>query len=236
MKIKISEKFLTVQGEGMWAGVPSAFVRTSGCNLRCWWCDTPYTSWAPEGQAEELGNVIQWCNAQPVQDVVITGGEPMLFSGFMAILVDKLHLMGRRVTIETNGTRFNLSVEPDLWSISPKLASNSAPFKPEHAREREMHLSNMGVDLQPFLTQRARLPRCKIQVKFVICNDQDLTDVAVFQTTYRLRGSDIWLMPEGVTAEKVLDGGRKLAEVCKQTGYNLCLRQHVLLWGHKRGV
>ena len=48
--MKIAEIFYSIQGEGTLVGVPSVFVRTSGCNLRCTWCDTPYTSWQPEGE------------------------------------------------------------------------------------------------------------------------------------------------------------------------------------------
>ena len=50
----ISETFTSIQGEGLLTGVPSVFIRTSGCNLRCRWCDTPYTSWEPTGQRETL--------------------------------------------------------------------------------------------------------------------------------------------------------------------------------------
>ena len=57
--MKISEIFYSLQGEGSLLGVPSVFVRTSGCNLRCVWCDTPYTSWAPEGSAMSLERIVE---------------------------------------------------------------------------------------------------------------------------------------------------------------------------------
>ncbi len=56
--MKISEIFYSIQGEGMLAGVPSVFLRTSGCNLRCTWCDTPYTSWKPEGDDLPLDTIL----------------------------------------------------------------------------------------------------------------------------------------------------------------------------------
>src|ERR1700733_342651 len=75
--MRISEIFYSVQGEGILAGVPSVFIRTSGCNLRCSWCDTPYTSWKPEGEDLTLDAVIEQATAFPTaRHIVITGGEP----------------------------------------------------------------------------------------------------------------------------------------------------------------
>src|SRR5947208_15801820 len=96
----ISEIYCSLQGEGLLTGTPSVFVRTSGCNLRCWFCDTPYTSWEPEGNdwsveeiVEEVERQQEWgrlpaclgngrqdaCPTAPIRHIVITGGEPMLF-------------------------------------------------------------------------------------------------------------------------------------------------------------
>ena len=74
--LRIQERFVSVQGEGVLVGVPSSFVRVSGCNLRCAWCDTPRTSWTPEGETESLDEIVRWCGEGP-RHVVLTGGEPV---------------------------------------------------------------------------------------------------------------------------------------------------------------
>src|ERR1700688_359369 len=74
--LKIAEIFYSIQGEGSLIGVPSVFVRTSGCNLRCVWCDTPYTSWKPEGDERSLDEILEQVTAFPARHVVVTGGEP----------------------------------------------------------------------------------------------------------------------------------------------------------------
>src|SRR5579885_2232990 len=76
--LKIAELFYSLQGEGALVGTPSVFIRTSGCNLRCAWCDTPYTSWNPEGAELSLDQIIQEVKAHPARHVVVTGGEPMI--------------------------------------------------------------------------------------------------------------------------------------------------------------
>src|ERR1035438_1598075 len=76
--MKISEIFYSIQGEGMLAGVPSVFLRTSGCNLRCTWCDTPYTSWKPEGDDRALDVILADVQRHSAAHVVVTGGEPMI--------------------------------------------------------------------------------------------------------------------------------------------------------------
>jgi len=64
-QLRIQERFVSLQGEGALVGVPSSFVRISGCNLRCGWCDTPKSSWAPEGERESIDDLIAWCDRGP---------------------------------------------------------------------------------------------------------------------------------------------------------------------------
>src|SRR5271168_1155713 len=73
----ISEIFYSIQGEGGLAGVPSVFVRTSGCKLRCAWCDTPYASWNPEGEPRTVEEIVAAVQSHAAaRHVVLTGGEP----------------------------------------------------------------------------------------------------------------------------------------------------------------
>src|SRR5258708_25525769 len=83
--VNISEIFYSVQGEGMLTGVPSVFVRTSGCNLRCVWCDTPYTSWSPEGTEMSLEEILAAVRQYPGRHAVVTGGEPMIAPQIVAL-------------------------------------------------------------------------------------------------------------------------------------------------------
>src|SRR6185295_4302318 len=110
--MRIAEIFRSLQGEGLLTGTESVFVRTSGCNLRCWYCDTPYTSWAPEGEDLSLDDILSQVAEHDCPDVVITGGEPMLFAELIP-LTAALRRVGRQITIETAGTLY-LPVACDL--------------------------------------------------------------------------------------------------------------------------
>src|SRR5579885_756782 len=99
-ELKIAEVFYSVQGEGSLIGTPSVFVRTSGCNLRCVWCDTPYTSWHPEGEERSIDSIVEEVNRYGAQHVVLTGGEPMIAPG----IEELTHRLSQHITIETAGT------------------------------------------------------------------------------------------------------------------------------------
>lgn len=122
--LRIAEIFTSLQGEGLWLGTPSTFVRISGCNLRCTWCDTPYASWNPEGSVRSVDEITNDVAGRNVAHIVLTGGEPMLFDP-VEELASALRERGHTITIETAGTVFR-ELPCDLMSISPKL-SNSTP-------------------------------------------------------------------------------------------------------------
>ena len=86
--MKIAEIFHSVQGEGGLVGVPSVFIRLSGCNLRCTWCDTPYTSWLPEGVEMSQEDVLQTTDGFRCTHAVVTGGEPMMFPAVVPLTAE----------------------------------------------------------------------------------------------------------------------------------------------------
>ena len=227
--MKISEVFYSLQGEGTLVGVPSVFVRTSGCNLRCVWCDTPYTSWVPEGDEWTLGRIVQTVASFPASHVVVTGGEPMI-APQIAELTGQLRQRGLHITIETAGT-VNAPVACDLMSISPKL-KNSVPLEREGGRWAQQH---DRLRWQPKVL-RELISAYSYQLKFVIADPHDLTEVEQMREALEAPRANILLMPEGTKAETIHERGVWLAEICKERGYRFSPRLHVDLWGDKRGV
>src|ERR1700689_5471254 len=104
--MRISEIFHSIQGEGKLMGVPSAFIRVSGCNLRCVWCDTPYASWEPTGENMAVGAIVDRVTETGAKHVVLTGGEPMIMPE-IGELCGLLKSRGHHITIETAATVFS---------------------------------------------------------------------------------------------------------------------------------
>jgi 7-carboxy-7-deazaguanine synthase len=223
--LRIAEIFHSIQGEGSLVGVPSVFVRTSGCNLRCQWCDTPYTSWSPEGADLPLDRILADVDAYPARYVVVTGGEPMIARGIVE-LTRGLRARGLHITVETAGTVF-APVECDLMSISPKLA-NSAPSG-EWADRHE------SLRIQPEVVRRL-MSVCEYQLKFVIAQPEDVTEVRELVRVFDADASKVILMPEGIEAAVLRERGVWLAEICKREGFRFSPRLHVELWGNQRGT
>jgi 7-carboxy-7-deazaguanine synthase len=224
--LKIAELFYSLQGEGSLVGVPSVFIRTSGCNLRCAWCDTPYTSWRPEGTELSLDQILAEVRAHPARHVVVTGGEPLIAPEIIP-LTENLRRHGLHITVETAGTVFQ-PVACDLMSLSPKL-SNSTPKDPRWAPQHERLRINCEV--------LARLmARYTYQLKFVIQAAADIGEVRVLLHDLRADPSRVVLMPEGVDRDILRERGLWLAEICKAEGFRFSPRLHVDLYGNRRGV
>ena len=224
--MRIAEIFYSIQGEGVLAGVPSVFVRSSGCNLRCVWCDTPYTSWTPEGRDMRIDEIVAEVRGHPASHVVVTGGEPMIAEG----VVELTHALDMHVTIETAGTVYK-PVKCDLMSISPKLA-NSTPHAREGGRWAGQH---DRLRYQPEVLRKLMV-EYEYQLKFVVAESGDLSEISTMLEEIGADRGRVLLMPEGTDAATLHQRASWLVEVCKREGFRYSPRLHVDLWGNLRGV
>jgi len=228
--MKIAEIYKSLQGEGLLTGKASVFVRVSGCNLRCWFCDTPYTSWRPEGQDYAVDEIVAQVEEWDCNHVVLTGGEPMLFAELLP-LSQSLRERGLHITVETAGTLY-LPVACDLMSISPKLA-NSGPSSFEHPHWSRRHERQR---YQPGVLRRL-LAEYDYQLKFVIDRAPDLSEVEEFLAEFpQVPKRRVLLMPQGTCEEELRRRAVWLKPYCRDQGYAYCARQQIEWFGPVRGT
>jgi 7-carboxy-7-deazaguanine synthase len=228
--VRISEVFYSIQGEGRLAGTPSLFIRTSGCNLRCVWCDTPYTSWRPERTSWPLAKILRAVERNSAKHVVITGGEPLL-APEIEDLTTALRERGKHLTIETAGTIFKL-VQCDLLSLSPKLA-NSTPWKRAKGKFAAMHEErrlNLPV-LQNYLDSY------DYQLKFVVEKPEDFSEIrAIVERLQNVDAARVLIMPQGATRKQLGERSGWIVKECLRHGYRFTPRIHIELFGNRRGT
>ena len=228
--MRVAEIYRSVQGEGLLTGVPSVFVRTSGCNLRCWFCDTPYASWRPEGGDVSTDEIVAQVEEWDTRHVIVTGGEPMLFAELLP-LTDALRRAGRHITIETAGTLY-LPVVCNLMSISPKFASSAPPADrhPHWARRhnRERH--------RPEVIRRL-LRDYPYQLKFVVDSPADLDELADYLAEFPMVVRErVLLMPQGVEQAELDARALWLRPYCEANGFVFCPRKQIEWYGPVRGT
>jgi 7-carboxy-7-deazaguanine synthase len=231
--VLIAETFYSLQGEGVLAGVPSVFIRTSGCNLRCAWCDTPYASWKPEGRPRTVAALVAEVQSHAsARHVVLTGGEPMIAKDIRTLAAE-LRRLGYHVTIETAATVAPDGIACDLASLSPKLL-NSAPDGKEHAAWRRKHEATRW---QPEVV-RAWLEAYDYQLKFVVAQPADVDELEGMLATLRreIPRHKVLLMPEGTSVEQIRRRAGWLDALCKARGYRYAHRLHLELYGNRRGT
>ena len=228
----ISEIFHSLQGEGLLMGVPSVFVRTSGCNLRCNWCDTPYASWNPEGVKMSVAGILAEVAKYPSRHVVLTGGEPMIAPEIHE-LTHRLRERGKHITIETAATVPPGDIACDLASLSPKLAHSAPDARLDEAWRRK----HETLRWQPQVTA-AWMARGEYQLKFVVGCEADMAEIERMLTEIGVPVAPerVLLMPEGVSREALREKAGWLSELCKTRGYRYCPRLHIELYGNKRGT
>ena len=262
MKLPICEMFVSVQGEGVFTGVPSFFIRTSGCNLRCCFkgsiCDTPYSSYNPEksiyetleGAVEEF-NKLREQNPN-VNHLVITGGEPLLFQ---KALGEFLNMIGDDliITIETNGSLPMLHHDKiTLYSVSPKLSTSVGDAGGILTKDQVDQHNKNRINIQN-LCEYA-LDSENVQFKFVYSGKECVEEI---ESIYKEMGLYVQsnmpdrceeyvhycnpyyktlLMPEGITNEQLSNSAAEAVKVCIEKGWQFCDRMHIRVFGDKRGV
>lgn len=217
----------TIQGEGAHTGERCAFLRLAGCNLSCSWCDTPYSwDWTrfdreKESRRMQLEEVAEQIKAMGVKRLIVTGGEPMLQQ---SLFPELQRLTGCKIDVETNGTiapRAGLEESVDLFSVSPKLAHAGDPEIARLKPEVLNRFSELAAD-------------GKAIFKFVVTSTDDFAEIDRFLKASFINDESVWVMPEGITADKQLAGLRSLSDAIIKRGWNVSARLHVLIWETER--
>jgi len=228
--VRVAEIYLSIQGEGFLTGTESVFVRASGCNLRCWFCDTPFASWTPEGDDLSVAEIVEQVVQHRCRHVVLTGGEPMLFAELVP-LAAALRRRNLHVTIETAGT-LDLFVECDLMSLSPKLA-NSTPAAARHPRWSLRHDETRHA---PEVIHRL-VRDYEYQVKFVVDDPADCQEVREYLDRFpNIDRRRVMLMPQGTDPDALAEKAQWLRPYCEQAGILFCPRRQIDWFGLVRGT
>ncbi len=235
-RLLLSERFVSLQGEGVSTGVPSAFLRLGNCNLSCVYCDTPYT-WdeqrfdlASELVPFEVGDLAEWISVEAPGRLILTGGEPLLQHKLLTSLLEqadeRIAKLGRArlfVEVETNGTLFpneELFARVDQWNISPKLEISQ---EDERRRFKPQVLSRFAVDERCFF-------------KFVVRGPACVKEVEAWIKRLELPRTRVLLMPEATAVEQLRKRGPEVAAWAVEAGLRYSGRLHLELYGGKRGT
>ncbi len=217
--IRVSEVFLSLQGEGPSAGTPAHFVRLQGCTVGCVWCDTKYSWEARGGREVRVDGLLAEARALGEAPLlVVTGGEPLETPG-LAPLLERALSLWKRVEVETSGLLPPpLGHERLRWNVSPKLP-RATPRWQETWSHAAAWLAEPGATF-----------------KIVVGDPPDEADALRLIAAHELPPERVMLMPEGFTDSGLRQRAAALAEVCKRHGFRLSPRLHVWLWGARKGV
>ena len=269
--LPVVEMFTSVQGEGKYTGVPSHFVRVSGCNLRCVFkdsiCDTPYSSFNPEQSiVEDMEMLVaMFKNLQKenpnVKHVVVTGGEPLMYKKDLEEFLTRIFDDQMIITIETNGTKPILDplargFKVALYSVSPKLGTSvgvpgtyggievTQEMIDRHDKTRINFKNLISIvtdtnDYQfKFVYSNPTSVNEILDIYKQMDNIVDKMDAPWTAHTYYAKHpyKHTMLMPEGITNEQLAAKRQEIAEVCVKRGWTMTDREHIIIYGNRRGV
>lgn len=184
---KINEIFQSVQGEGCHTGVPSIFIRFSGCNLACDFCDTSHE----EGEFMTDDQIIEEAKKYPAQQIVLTGGEPSLFidEEFISRIKEST---GLPIAIETNGTRL-IPSGIDWVTVSPKIGmSESGNTEIKALKADELKVVDVGQPLEPYFSLPCVTPETAMLLQPCHVEDEQQTEKNTRRTIQRVLSDPRW--------------------------------------------
>ena len=249
--LAVSEIFYSIQGEGPDLGNPAIFIRLIGCNLHCSFCDTPYT-WAWKGESfnhrsenryskdsethlmsvDQIMQELKKIDPERLADlVVVTGGNPLIYQKKPCLrrLLEELLREDYIVEVEDNGTiapdEYLTSLDIKSYHITPKL-SNSG--NAEDIRDRSSVMRRY-VDI-------ANSGSCRVVFKYVVSTPEDFEEVCSLVNKYNIPKKFVWIMPEGISSDVLMEKSYWLIEKCRDIGFNFTPRLHIMIWGNTRGV
>jgi len=207
--MKINEIFYSIQGEGRWTGLPNIFIRVTGCNLRCSFCDTKYAYF--DGKEMPIEDIMKDVSKYPCKKVCITGGEPLLQEQTIE-LIDSLIKEKYHISIETNGSKSLKNI------VNKKNLMISMDIKcPSSNMNEKMKFDNIS------------LLREKDQLKFVIKNKDDYEYAKKIIEEYKPI-CPIYFQPVWGTDPKIIIDWIKKDDL----NVKLSLQLHKIIWGDKR--
>ncbi|MDQ7042381.1 MAG: 7-carboxy-7-deazaguanine synthase QueE [Sulfurimonas sp.] len=251
--IYLVEHFYSIQGEGKYVGTPSLFFRFGGCNMKCegfgcsevasdgtkvLGCDTVYAvnkehfshTWTPVSKAQELLSLLELYELPSAVDIVLTGGEPLIYANdivfihFLEALIDG----GHRITFETNGSLDVDFVKYPVYkecffALSVKLSNSHEPLS---KRVREDVIYN--------ITTNAKDAFFKFSIdaeSITLGLEEEINEILLHS-----HKTAVYCMPVGGSREEVEKNTEPLIEFCKAKGYNFSDRLHIRIWDINKGV
>ena len=247
------EHFYSIQGEGRYTGKPSLFFRFGGCNMKCegfgcyeiaaegrkvLGCDTVYAvnkeyflrNWVPIKNSKELLNILDLYDLPKKVDIVLTGGEPLIYASEPIFIdfLNELHVKGHNITFETNGSlhvdfeQYPIYKEA-IFALSVKLSNSNEPF-----------FKRVRGDVINSIATNAKEAFFKFSIdaeSISLGLEEEISEITVHSPT-----TEVYCMPLGGNKKEVEINTEPLIEFCKSKGYNFSDRLHIRVWDQNKGV
>ncbi|SMP88593.1 Organic radical activating enzyme [Epsilonproteobacteria bacterium SCGC AD-308-O04] len=247
------EHFYSIQGEGRYTGTPSLFFRFGGCNMKCegfgctemasdgaevLGCDTVYAvnkehfshNWVQINSSKELLNILEFYELPHAVDIVLTGGEPLIYANdeiFIEFLT-KLHKRGHSITFETNGS---LHVDFEkypiykkfIFALSVKLSNSNEPLNKRVRGDVIFNIASHAKD---------SFFKFSIDAESIDLGlEEEISNIIMHSPKTK-----VYCMPLGGSKKEVEANTEPLIEFCKSKGYNFSDRLHIRVWDQNKGV